>query len=201
MLDSLCRKTQERRAYLKGRTALPPPEKLKQIHEDAELQERLRVSHNALNDALSAYACPVMTYDVASGAWRSNMISRKSRGPQIKVPLEGERVAVVDAPSVVDALVRLAASRQLYKLRLCDQCKRVWRVSERRMDRFCSGICRQMAYAQDPEFNRRRRDIQRRYRQNQKERAAREGQRFRPVLAAHPCTSSAQAVIITAIQY
>ena len=172
MWDAL-RKIEEGKAHFRERRLPPSPEELGQMQEYAELRERFRVRHNALNVTLSDYAfCPVMTYDVTSGAWRHNMISRKSRGPQIEVPLEGAMVQVA-APSVVNALVRLAASRQLYKLRLCDQCKRVWRVSERRMDRFCSGTCRQMAYAQDPEFGARRREIQSRYRQNQKERDSR----------------------------
>jgi hypothetical protein len=172
MLDSL-QKIEEGRVQLRARRSLPSPEELAQMRKDAQLRERFRVRHNALNATLSNYAfCPVMAYDLKSGSWRHNMISRKSRGPQIEVPLAGVTVQV-DAPSVVNALVRLAASRQRYKLRLCDQCKRVWRVSERRIDRFCSGTCRQMAYAQDPEFGARRREIQRRYRQNQKQREVR----------------------------
>ncbi len=71
------------------------------------------------------------------------------------------------------ALVRLAVRRQLRKLRLCDQCKKVWRVSERKMDRFCSMGCREAAYAQQPEYRKRRREILKRHRENKKEMYAR----------------------------
>src|SRR5580658_3643341 len=55
MLDSL-QKIEEGRVQLRARRSLPSPEELAQMRKDAQLRERFRVRHNALNATLSNYA-------------------------------------------------------------------------------------------------------------------------------------------------
>jgi hypothetical protein len=70
-------------------------------------------------------------------------------------------------------LCRLAANRELYKVRLCEMCGERWRVSERKMDRFCCQKCREAFYAQSPEFHERKAKNQRKYRDGLKKADAR----------------------------
>ena len=132
----------------------------------------LRIRHNALNVDLSRYTfCPVMAYDLSSGVWRYNAIPQNARGREIEVTHQGVTVRV-DEAAVVAAFARLAANRELHKVRLCEQCKENWRVSERQIDRFCSQQCREAHYRAQPEFKTRRKKIQKDYRSNQKRKDA-----------------------------
>jgi len=163
MLDSLRQQRQEGRARRTGRTTLPSQEEIVQF---AELHNRFRERHNDLNRLLSKYTFePALAYDLDTGIWRFNPVPKGRRGPVIEIS-EGIFTLEVDETAVVAALARLAANRELYKARLCEQCHEVWRVSERKMDRFCSQQCREVWYTASPEYDKRRRDIQRRYREN-----------------------------------
>jgi hypothetical protein len=166
MLDSLCRQRQEGRARRKGRTTFPTQGEITKEVQLAELYTRFSERHNDFNRLLSKYTfVSAMAYDPDTGIWRFNPLPKGGRGRIIKVS-DGRLTVEVDETAVVAALARLAANRELYKARLCEQCHERWRVSERRMDRFCSQQCREAWYTASPEYDKRRRDIQRRYREN-----------------------------------
>lgn len=135
--------------------------------EKAKLNE-LAIRQNQLNETFSHYTfCPVMAYDAKTGAWRYNAVPKKGSGLELEVTHHGMQVRINEA-AVVAALARLAANGELHKVRLCEQCKENWRVSEREIDRFCSAECRQAHYEKRPEFKDRRQEIQRQYRDRQK---------------------------------
>lgn len=154
---------------LKGHTLIRPehitkPGQLDEFEFYTEFRER----HNKLNETLARYSfCPVMAYDVVSGAWRYNAIPKKARGLEIEIKHQGLKIHVNEA-SVVAALARLAANGDLHKLRLCAQCRENWRVSEREIDRFCSQRCREAFYRAQPNFTDRRKKIQKDWRENEK---------------------------------
>jgi hypothetical protein len=126
--------------------------------------EKLRQQHNALNEQLVRYVyVPALAYSLDSGVWRFGMVPKHSRGPEIKVSDEAFDVLVSES-IVVAALARLAANRELYKVRLCEQCKEVWRVSLRVIDKFCSPKCRETFHAKSPGYHERKAASQRDYR-------------------------------------
>jgi hypothetical protein len=166
MLDSLRRQRQDGRARRKGSTTFPTQEEITEEVQLAELYTRFREGHNDFNRLLSKYTfVSAMAYDPDTGIWRFNPVPKGRRGRVIEVS-DGRFTVEVDETAVVAALARLAANRELYKAHLCEQCHERWRVSERRMDRFCSQQCREAWYTASPEYDKRRQDIQRRYREN-----------------------------------
>ena len=95
------------------------------------------------------------------------MVPKHPRGPEINVSDESFDVRVNES-GVVSALARLAANRELYKVRLCEQCEQVWRVSLRDIDKFCSQKCREAFHAKSADFHERKAANQRNYRENKK---------------------------------
>jgi endogenous inhibitor of DNA gyrase (YacG/DUF329 family) len=135
--------------------------------------QEFRMRHNMLNERLSRYTFrPILYYDLDSGVWRYNTVPKKTRGPVAEVTLQGITLSVDEATAVA-ALVRLGARGELQKVRLCERCKKNWRVSERACDRFCSKRCSDADYQARPEFKDRRRKIQKDYRESEKRKAAR----------------------------
>ena len=127
-------------------------------------RERFRVRHNALNQRLARYAyVPALAYG-DTGVWRFAMVPMSSRGPHVVLESDGVPVEVSEA-SVVAALCRLAASRELYKIKLCETCGLRWRVAERRMDRFCSQKCREAFHTNSDEYREKKAEHQRQYRE------------------------------------
>ena len=161
----------EQKRVLKGRR----PRTEQQLADDARdsLQaaashEEFRKRHNALNRLLYRYAhVPVLAYNVDDGVWRFGMIPKAARGPEIQIA-DGPIAVRVNESSVVAALSRLAVSRELYKVRLCETCGEQWRVSERKIDRFCSQKCREAFYAKSPDYKERKAANQRDYRERLK---------------------------------
>ena len=136
-------------------------------------REQFRERHNAFNHLIARYTyVPVLDYSGDYGIWRFNAVPKRSRGPIITVSDGSSRVRA-DESTVIAALCRLAASRELYKVRLCETCKERWRVSEREMDRFCSQKCRESFYAKSSEFHERKAKNQQNYRSRLKEAQAR----------------------------
>lgn len=136
-------------------------------------QEHFRERHNAFNQLIARYTyVPVLDYSPDYGIWRFNAVPKRSRGPKITVS-DGYSNTRVDESTVIAALCRLAANRELFKVRLCVQCEKRWRVSEREMDRFCSQRCREAFYAKSPEFRKRKAKNQQKYRDNLKQDIAR----------------------------
>jgi hypothetical protein len=155
------------------------------VEEIAAFEQRC----DALNQLLSRYTyIPAIGYSALFARWRFDMVpktrpkfGRKSlsftitdglvafgRGPATPA-VEGESVSfVVSEPDVVAALGRLANHRELYKVRLCEQCGERWRLSERAIDKFCSIACREAFYRRDPEFLAKKAQNQQNYRKRMK---------------------------------
>lgn len=156
--------------------SLSPTEKIEAdeaIKAKQMLRAQFRERHNAFNQLIARYTyVPVLDYSPDYGIWRFNAVSKRSREPKITVN-DGYSNIRVDESTVIAALCRLAANRELFKVRLCAQCEKHWRVSEREMDRFCSPECREAFYAKSSEFHRRKADNQREYRARLKQLQAR----------------------------
>lgn len=173
MLDTLHQQVKAFRENLPKRDDVE--ERLQYLHKGMEYQ-KLQVQFNKLQSTLTERLLrysfyPEMIYDIPSGVSRYNLFPRKPRGRQIEMIYRDFKLQV-DAATVVGALCRLAANRELHKLRLCDWCKKKWRVSERAMDRFCSRECLDADYKARPDYKERRRKIQKDHRENEKRKAA-----------------------------
>ena len=148
----------------KGRQFPPTREEIEQILRYSKEYNLFRERHNKFTKALTAYPfCPSMTPDILSGNWYYNTVPTDAPGPEITITLEGISSSV-NAAAVVMALARLAGNKELHKLRLCEECKKNWRVSERDIDRFCSSRCRELWHKAQPDFKERRKKIQKNYR-------------------------------------
>ena len=133
--------------------------------EYGRLAERFHRRHNALNRLLSPYAhVPAFAYSIKAGVWHFGMVPKRSRGPEIKVDVEHVPVRMNES-STIAALARLAANRELHKVRLCEQCRERWLVSERQIDRFHNQQCRDAYHAKSPGYHDRKAANQRAYRQ------------------------------------
>lgn len=127
--------------------------------------ESFRARHNALNKVLARYTFhPALAYKLTTGTWRYGMVPGESRPGFRTTVSDGELTVNVREADVVAALVRLAAGRELRKVRLCEQCQKRWRVSLREMDRFCSGECREAWYVNSPDYKPRKAANQANYR-------------------------------------
>jgi hypothetical protein len=166
-MDSLRQQMQgstARKAKLKGRQTPFSPQEVEEYAQRAKVRIAFRERHNALNRTLAKYAfVPVMAYDPSLSMWRCASVPKATRGHTVQVS-DGALTVHVNESAVIAALARLAANRELYKARLCEQCHESWRVSERMMDRFCSPECRTAWYMKSPDYKKRRQDIQQRYR-------------------------------------
>jgi hypothetical protein len=172
VLDSLRQQRQQQRQHWKGKRPKSDAEileNLKDGRDSAALGEQFRLRHNSLNELLARYThVPALAYSLDSGVWRFGMVPKHPGGPEIKLSDESFDVRVNES-SVVGALARLAANRELYKVRLCEQCRHVWRVSLREIDKFCSQKCREAFHAKSPDFHERKAANQRKYREREKE--------------------------------
>jgi hypothetical protein len=100
------------------------------------IKEQFRQRHNAFNQLLSRYTfVPALTYNLDAGVWRFNTIPKRTRGPELALgdtldeSNRNRTLSVrVNEPTVVAALARLAAKRELSKVRLCEACRERWRV-------------------------------------------------------------------------
>jgi hypothetical protein len=134
----------------------------------ATLQEHFREHHNALNLRLARYAhVPALAYNLDSGIWRFGMVPKRPGGPEIVIEDQLLRVRINEA-AVIAALCRLAANRELHKVRLCEMCGERWRISERQIDRFCSPKCRDAFHINSPDYKERKAANQRKYREGLK---------------------------------
>jgi hypothetical protein len=177
MLNSLRQLEQVREQWIRNQKpleeileksrSLSPAEQIeadKAIKAKQNLRAQFREHHNAFNQLIARYTyVPVLDYSPDYGIWRFNAVSKHSRGPKITVN-DGYSNIRVDESTVVAGLCRLAANRELFKVRLCAQCEMRWRVSEREMDRFCSQKCREGFYEKSPEFLERKARNQKKYR-------------------------------------
>jgi hypothetical protein len=140
---------------------------------EARAMADIQTRHQRLDLQMARYTFkPELNYSFASGFWGLDMVPKHPRGPYVEVRGQGfaylPRSIRVSEPVVITALARLAATRELYKVRLCAQCQKHWRVSEREMDRFCGQQCREAFYAKSPEYHERKASNQRNYRERLK---------------------------------
>ena len=175
-LEQRIRNQKPREQILKLSRNLSPAEKIEAdeaIKSKQKLRAQFRERHNAFNQLVARYTyVPVLDYSPDYGIWRFNAVSKRSRGQEITVN-DGYSNIRVDESTVIAALCRLAANRELFKVRLCAQCEKHWRVSEREMDRFCSQECRDSWHAKSPDYHERKADNQREYRARLKQLQAR----------------------------
>jgi hypothetical protein len=135
-----------------------PKEKLK-------VQRSLHNRHVALNKTLENYIFrPRATFVILSRAWIFGMVPDENKR-WFQMAIGDETISEADA---VISLVRLAETGELGKVRLCDMCKKHWRVAAKKHYRFCSEECREAFYARDPDYHSRKAANQRRYRENLK---------------------------------
>jgi hypothetical protein len=129
------------------------------------IYDDLNKRHIELNDRLALYAFrPCVAYTINSDEWRFGIVPDANRRVfQMKV---GPFTAT-EADAVM-SMVRLDASGQLSQVRLCEQCQKVWRVSLRKLDRFCGDVCREAFYAKSPDYHKRKAANQRKYREGLK---------------------------------
>ena len=121
-----------------------------------------------LNERLALYAFrPCVTYIVTPDEWRYGIVPDSKRLFQMQVG----RFTATEADAAM-SLVRLDASGQLSQVRLCEQCKEVWRVSLREIDRFCGEACRTAFNTQSTDYRDRKKINQREYRKRLKQAAA-----------------------------
>jgi len=168
MLDSLQGSRRERKSAKQLLTSEEMLADHNQAMEYLEKREQFRKRHNAFNELLSQYRfVPALAYDLETGIWRFATIPKTRQGREIKIPQETGDL-VVNEVTVIAALARLAARRELRKVRLCEQCHKRWRISEREIDRFCSQNCRGEFYKSQPDFLERKQKNQREYRDREK---------------------------------
>lgn len=128
-----------------------------------ELFSKARQGHDTLNKVLSKYVFrPGITYFATAHVWHFGMMSDVS-GFQLKI---GDRL--IGEGDAVMALVRLASTRELGKVRPCEMCKERWLVALRSIDRFCREECREAFYVKSDEYKPRKAANQRKYREQLK---------------------------------
>jgi len=134
------------------------------------LFETLSQRHGALLERLAKYVFrPCVSYTMTSDEWRIGLVPDANRRSfQTKIG----RFTVTEADAVM-SLVRLDASGELNKVKLCEMCQVKWRVALGPTIRFCPGnVCRDAFYAKSPGYHERKKKNQEKYRQGLKEAVA-----------------------------
>jgi len=154
------------------KTLRTSPQKMDEVN---RLREKFRKRHNALNRILSRYThVPALAYSVETGVWRFGMIPKHRPGPEVK--LSDQRVTIrANESSVSASLVRLAANRELSKIRLCAKCAERWVFARRpQLDKFCTDKCRVSFHVHSEQGKLNHRKAQAEYRNRLRERAVNE---------------------------
>jgi hypothetical protein len=141
--------------------------------------------HMQLNLALSRYmVTPQSAYWLTASApfpkgWSFFMVSQPDDdGFELQYGDQRHGMTLVESDAAL-SLLRLAEVGDLAKLRLCEQCKNRWRISFRKMDKFCSDECRSRNYVESPESKARQRANQKEYRKRLKLKENREAAAFK----------------------
>jgi len=165
MLDTLGQQWQSRRV----KRQLTKQE-IEHEQEGARLEICFRERHRTLVRTVAKYtSVPFLDFHIPTAAWRFDMVPKLRSGPTTEIE-DGNNVVQITESSAIGALLRLATKRELFKVRLCENCGERWRVSERQLDRFCSDECRESFYKKSPKFKDRKARNQQRYRENLKRR-------------------------------
>ena len=145
----------------------PTAQSAKHLERENEFTKR----HRRLNLLLGGYSFKTaLAYNLADHRWWITVIPKNPRGPQIEIEdAIGFRKIRVGEAWVVAALARLAASRELSTVHLCEDCQERWHVALRSIDRFCSGECREHFHTHSDAYRERKRKIQQEYRQRMKD--------------------------------
>jgi hypothetical protein len=166
MLASLYKQRKRAKEARVGRKEIRTMQEM--MHDAAQragLEETFRERHNALNAVINQCLFGLnLSYDIDKGVWYLGSKPKPLSPETVPVSAGGITIDVCEE-TAVGALARLATCRRLFKVRLCENCKERWRVSERELDRFCSSDCREIAYKHDPARKRSKAESQRKYRQ------------------------------------
>jgi hypothetical protein len=132
---------------------------------------RMNQRHMLMNARLARYAFrPCVSYTVTADEWRLGLVPDSGPG-FFETEIGPYTVTEGDAAM---SLVRLDGHGDLSTVKLCEHCRRRWKYAKRpSWDRFCSSKCREAAYKQQPGFHKRKAEIQRNFRANEKRENAR----------------------------
>ncbi|MGB8481729.1 MAG: hypothetical protein WCE63_23245 [Acidobacteriaceae bacterium] len=132
------------------------------------LWEQANQLHIALNERLAGYSFrPCVSYTLVFDEWRLGLVPDAIPGSfQVKLG----RFTATEADAVM-SMVRLDANGELGQVRLCPQCKKIYRVSLREMDRFCGSVCQLAHQAADPKHLERKAKNQAKHRAREKQKA------------------------------
>jgi hypothetical protein len=133
--------------------------------QDSRLMGSLDKRHFEVSERLARYVFrPGVAYTAVGGECRSGVVSVPKRNVSV---IRTGSFPITEADCAL-ALVRLHASNDLAKVRLCETCRKRWRVAAHSNYRFCSKDCRQQFYESQPDYHERKRKNQRKYRETLK---------------------------------
>ncbi len=125
--------------------------------------DRLGQLLETINRTLAGYRFhPIITYTAITDT-RSEGFTPVPRGYELRI----EEWSLSE-PDAAAALVRLYQMKDLWRVRLCDQCKKRWLVAAKSHYHFCSKQCREENFVHSPAYAARRREIQKGYRERKK---------------------------------
>jgi hypothetical protein len=126
----------------------------------------MEVLFSSVNRRLSRYIFrPAAQFSLMADQWRFGVLPDANKG-SFQIRVDGCTVTESDAAI---AMVRLNITGELYKVHLCDMCRSRWRVSDRKIDRFCGDKCREAFYLKSPNYRETKKKNQREYRKRLKE--------------------------------
>jgi hypothetical protein len=121
--------------------------------------------YHEISDRLARYVCrPGIAYTAVGGECRSGVVAL----PRHNVTVIRTGSFPITESDAALALVRLHATGDLSKVRLCETCGKRWRVAAHSNYRFCSKECREKFYESQPDYLERKKKNQRKYRNNLK---------------------------------
>ncbi len=128
---------------------------------DLRLLGALDKRHLEISERLARYVFrPGIAYTAVGGECRSGVVSIHRRNV---AEIRKGTVPITEADCAL-ALVRLHAIGDLSKVRLCETCRKRWRVAAHSNYRFCSKECREQFYKSEPDYHQRKAKNQSRYR-------------------------------------
>jgi len=132
---------------------------------NGRLMGSLDKRHFEISERLARYVFrPGIAYTAVGGECRSGVTALPRRNVAV---IRTGSFPITEADAAL-ALVRLHATGDLHKVRLCETCHKRWRVAAHSNYRFCSKECREQFYETQPDFHERKAKNQRKYRENLK---------------------------------
>jgi len=133
--------------------------------QDSRLMGSLDKRHHEISERLARYVFrPGIANTAVGGECRSGVVALPRRNVAV---IRTGSFPITEADCAL-ALVRLHATGDLHKVRLCETCRKCWRVAAHRNYRFCGKECRAQFYESQPDYHERKAKNQRKYRENLK---------------------------------